>query len=107
MKVHLKHGKVTQIMHEASRNYRYVCDVSLSWRVSSRGGNIGEGGSQRWTRGSRWAPGATRGGAAPPGRLVGPPWPPFGCLEASVSLIFYIFPGILGTLSKGKLEIQK
>src|SRR3954468_15784968 len=28
MKVHLKHGKVTQIMHGASRNYRYVWDVS-------------------------------------------------------------------------------
>ena len=29
MKVHLKHGKVTQIMHGASRNYRYVWDVSI------------------------------------------------------------------------------
>ena len=29
MKVHLKHGKVRQNMHGASRNYRYVCDVSL------------------------------------------------------------------------------
>src|SRR4051812_12917574 len=28
MKVHLKHGKVTQIMHGASINYRYVWDVS-------------------------------------------------------------------------------
>src|SRR3954470_12604172 len=28
MKVQEKHGKVTQIMHGASRNYRYVCDVS-------------------------------------------------------------------------------
>ena len=28
MKVHLKHGKVTQIMLGASRNYRYVSDVS-------------------------------------------------------------------------------
>ena len=28
MKVHLKHGKVTQIMHGASRNYRYIWDVS-------------------------------------------------------------------------------
>src|SRR4051812_39789078 len=30
MKVHLKHGKVTQSMHGASRNYRYVWDVSVS-----------------------------------------------------------------------------
>ena len=29
MKVHLKHGKVTQIMHGASINYRYVWDVSV------------------------------------------------------------------------------
>src|SRR3954466_10160618 len=28
MEVHLKHGKVTQIMHGASINYRYVWDVS-------------------------------------------------------------------------------
>ena len=28
MKFHAKHGKVTQIMHGASRNYRYVWDVS-------------------------------------------------------------------------------
>src|SRR4051812_16762782 len=28
MKVHLKHGKVTQNMHGASRNYKYVWDVS-------------------------------------------------------------------------------
>src|SRR3954471_19459735 len=28
MKVHAKHGKITQIMHGASRNYRYVWDVS-------------------------------------------------------------------------------
>src|SRR4051812_10524921 len=28
MKVHLKHGKVRQIMHGESRNYRYVWDVS-------------------------------------------------------------------------------
>ena len=30
MKVQAKHGKVTQIMHGASRNYRYVWDVSTS-----------------------------------------------------------------------------
>ena len=30
MKIHLKHGKVTQIMHGASRNYRYIWDVSLT-----------------------------------------------------------------------------
>src|ERR1041385_7644193 len=29
MKVQEKHGKVTQNMHGASRNYRYVWDVSL------------------------------------------------------------------------------
>src|SRR4051812_24612130 len=29
MKVQAKHGKVTQNMHGASRNYRYVWDVSL------------------------------------------------------------------------------
>ena len=29
MKVHLKHGKVTQNMHGASRNNRYVWDVSV------------------------------------------------------------------------------
>src|SRR3954470_22601763 len=29
MKVHLKHGKVTQNMHGASTNYRYVWDISL------------------------------------------------------------------------------
>ena len=29
MKVHLKHVKVTQNMHGASKNYRYVWDVSL------------------------------------------------------------------------------
>ena len=29
MKVHLKHGKVTQNIHGASRNYRYVWDVSV------------------------------------------------------------------------------
>ena len=28
MKVQAKHGKVTQIMHGASKNYRYVWDVS-------------------------------------------------------------------------------
>src|SRR4051812_24995634 len=44
MKVHLKHGKVTQIMHGASRNYRCVLDVSPrialshleSWRILRR-----------------------------------------------------------------------
>ena len=30
MKVQAKHGKVTQNMHGASRNYRYVWDVSGS-----------------------------------------------------------------------------
>jgi len=30
MKVQAKHGKVTQNMHGASRNYRYVWDVSTS-----------------------------------------------------------------------------
>ena len=30
MKVQAKHGKVTQNMHGAIRNYRYVWDVSLS-----------------------------------------------------------------------------
>src|SRR4051812_19786326 len=30
MKFHLKHGKVTQNMHGASRNYRYFWDVSTS-----------------------------------------------------------------------------
>ena len=30
MKVQAKHGKVTQNMHGASRNYRYVWDVSIS-----------------------------------------------------------------------------
>ena len=30
MKVQAKHGKVTQNMHGASRNYRYVWDVSLT-----------------------------------------------------------------------------
>src|SRR4051812_46098508 len=30
MKVQAKHGKVTQIMHGASRNYRYVWDVSVA-----------------------------------------------------------------------------
>src|ERR1041385_3504246 len=29
MKVQAKHGKVTQNMHGASRNYRYVWDVSI------------------------------------------------------------------------------
>src|ERR1041385_3076053 len=29
MKVQAKHGKVTQNLHGASRNYRYVWDVSL------------------------------------------------------------------------------
>src|SRR3954466_3071604 len=29
MKVQEKHGKVAQIMHGASRNYRYICDVSV------------------------------------------------------------------------------
>ena len=28
MEVYVKHGKVTQNMHGASRNYRYVWDVS-------------------------------------------------------------------------------
>src|ERR1041385_7760964 len=32
MKVQAKHGKVTQNMHGASRNYRYVWDVSLAGR---------------------------------------------------------------------------
>src|SRR3954469_4907823 len=32
MKVQTKHGKVTQNMHGASRNYRYVWDVSLTNR---------------------------------------------------------------------------
>src|SRR4051812_28147008 len=30
MKVYVKHGKVTQNMHGASRNYRYVWDVSAA-----------------------------------------------------------------------------
>ena len=30
MKVQAKHGKVTQVMHGASRNYRYVWDISSS-----------------------------------------------------------------------------
>ena len=30
MKVQVKHGKVTQNMHGASRNYRYVWDVSTA-----------------------------------------------------------------------------
>src|SRR3954469_7135390 len=33
MKVQAKHGKVTQNMHGASRNYRYVWDVSLGAQV--------------------------------------------------------------------------
>src|SRR4051812_4618220 len=35
MKVHLKHGKVTQIMHGASINYRYVWDVSDIHRLQT------------------------------------------------------------------------
>src|SRR3954463_15665817 len=33
MKVYLKHGKVTQHMHGASRNYRYVWDVSIVYKL--------------------------------------------------------------------------
>ena len=33
MKVQAKHGKVTQNMHGASRNYRYVWDVSVCQMV--------------------------------------------------------------------------
>src|SRR3954464_2219063 len=32
MKFQAKHGKVTQNMHGASRNYRYVWDVSVDYR---------------------------------------------------------------------------
>src|SRR4051812_38563328 len=42
MKVQAKHGKVTQNMHGASRNYRYVWDVSP-----------GHGGAKRWRRPGR------------------------------------------------------
>src|SRR3954469_4524400 len=35
MKVQEKHGKVTQNMHEASRNYRYVWDVSADNRLQT------------------------------------------------------------------------
>src|ERR1044072_4905074 len=35
--------------------------------VSRRGGNIGEGGIQRWTRGPRRPPGMAKCGAAQPG----------------------------------------
>ena len=34
MKVQAKHGKVTQIMHGESRNYRYVWDVSEGAEVA-------------------------------------------------------------------------
>ena len=34
MKVHQKHSKVTQNMYGASRNYRYVWDVSVISAVS-------------------------------------------------------------------------
>src|SRR4051812_22690309 len=34
MEVQAKHGKVTQNMHGASRNYRYVWDISLSLFLS-------------------------------------------------------------------------
>src|ERR1041384_4897209 len=34
MKVQAKHGKVTQNMHGASRNYRYVWDVSRVFHTS-------------------------------------------------------------------------
>ena len=53
-----------------------------------------KGGSQRRSRGPRHPPGATRGGAAPGGRM-GLPWLPSGpslvLREASCTLIFPIF----------------
>src|ERR1041384_6804799 len=36
MKVQAKHGKVTQNMHGASRNYRYVWDVSATSKVTAQ-----------------------------------------------------------------------
>src|SRR4051812_5458783 len=57
MKVQEKHGKVTQIMHVASRNYRYVWDVSTSpslMPASPRVGKFwsrdGESIAQTWGR---------------------------------------------------------
>src|ERR1041385_3622544 len=55
----------------------------LSSGVSGRERYIGKGDSQGGHQESRWP-----GGAAAPG---GAPWPPFGRLEASGMLIFYIF----------------
>src|SRR4051812_34873232 len=68
MKVHLKHGKVTQIMHGSRRNYRYVWDVS-----QAEGGPEGDHQAHR-------RPGGTPIGRArrPPGWWVPPPVPPFG-----------------------------
>ena len=38
MKVHLDHSNITQNMHRASRNYRYVLDVSILHGNISRKG---------------------------------------------------------------------
>ena len=42
--MHLKHGKVTQNMHGASRNYRYVWDVSIA-QIDRSGSGVGLAGS--------------------------------------------------------------
>src|SRR3954466_6715853 len=43
MKFHQKHGKVTQNMHGASRNYRYIWDVSAMHGTEEARKSIGGG----------------------------------------------------------------
>ena len=120
MKVHLKHGKVTQNMYGASKNYRYVGTYQASMLKrrrrryreemgkgtsilgvsSARDKYRRRGGTEGVHQGSRRVPGAPPPGAAPPGCQE--PWwvPSFPLLvisEASWTQILYIiFPEFLG-----------
>src|SRR4051794_5875192 len=94
MKVHLKHGKVTQNMHGASINYRYVWDVSaaprrrlenrlLFWGFFATGKNRGQGrapevgGPPPPQAASRRGHGGGRASRAP-GALLAPSGPSYG-----------------------------
>src|SRR3954462_10548310 len=70
MKVQEKHGKVTQNMHGASRNYRYVWDISVprSCRAAHEVSKVEHKEGRRtshsycsWTHGPRWTTHGTSG----------------------------------------------
>src|SRR3954462_5644216 len=70
MKVQEKHGKVTQNMHGASRNYRYVWDISVprSCRAAHEVSKVEHKQGRRtshiywsWTHGPRWTTHGTSG----------------------------------------------